>query len=152
MIKQFYGSLKQLKYIMAFILLIALINSCQVRVVPQYSAELEGQIINGAKMTDRLYLEMIDAPEDKKNYALYSERYLTIETEINSILFKNQSREKAKDIIASVKILRDNFVKYKQDHKTRNTLSNPELILYNEDLKAFWAPVLIAEKALSIAR
>ncbi len=103
-------------------------------------------------MTDKLYLEMIDAPTDKKNYSLYSEKYLDIETEINSILFKNEAREKAKDIIASVKILRDKFVKYKQDHKTRNTLSNPELILYNEDLKAFWAPVLVEEKALGAVK
>jgi hypothetical protein len=143
---------RQLKYITALICLAAMINSCQVRLVPQYSAELENQIINGAKMTDKLYLEMIDAPDDKKNYSLYSERYLDIESEINSILFKNQAREKAQDIIASVKILRDNFVKYKQDHKTRNTLSNPELILYNADLRAFWAPVLVQEKALGTAK
>ena len=90
--------------------------------------------------------------DDKKNYSVYSEKYLDIETEINSILFKNQARDKAKDIIASVKILRDKFVKYKEDHKSKNKLSNPELILYNEDLKAFWAPVLVEERALSAAK
>jgi len=152
-IKPTYARLHtQLRYFAIFILIATIASSCQVRLVPQYSAELESEIIAGAKMTDRLYLEMIEAPADKKNYSLYSERYLDIETEINSILFKNEAREKAKDIIASVKILRDKFVKYKQDHKTRNTLSNPELILYNEDMKALWAPVLVEEKALSAVK
>ena len=150
--QSFTGLYKQLKHFTVFLLIATIINSCQVRLVPQYSAELESQIINGAKMTDKLYLEMIDAPDDKKNYSVYSEKYLDIETEINSILFKNQARDKAKDIIASVKILRDKFVKYKEDHKSKNKLSNPELILYNEDLKAFWAPVLVEERALSAAK
>lgn len=146
------GTYKQIKVFASCIFLVIMVNSCQVHLVPQYSAELEAQIINGAKITDRLYLEMIDAADDKKNYSLYSDKYLDIETEINSILFKNEARDKAKDIVASVKILRDHFVKYKQDHKTRNTLSNPELILYNEDLRAMWAPVLVEEKALSNAK
>jgi len=34
--------------------------------VPQYSAALEAQIQQGAKMTDMLYLEMLDAPAGKK--------------------------------------------------------------------------------------
>ncbi|MEO6328918.1 MAG: hypothetical protein ABIO55_08300 [Ginsengibacter sp.] len=152
-IKQTYTRLcMQLQYFAAATLISTIVIGCQVRLVPQYSAELENQIINGAKMTDKLYLEMIDAPADKKNYLLYSEKYLDVETEINSILFKNEAREKAADIIKSVKILRDKFVKYKRDHKTRNSLSNPELILYNEDLKAFWAPVLVEEKALSAVK
>ncbi len=142
----------QLKYIAALSIILIIIDGCQVRLVPQYNAELETQIIDGAKMTDRLYLQMIDAPADKKDYPLYSEKYLDVETEINSILFKNQARDRAKDIIASVKILRDNFVKYKQDHKTRNKLSNSEFTLYNEDLKAFWLPLLVEEKALSAAK
>ena len=124
------------------------LNSCSVHLVPQYNADIANQIINGAKMTDRLYLEMIDAPADKKNYALYSEKYIDTETEINSILFYNENREKAKDLAASAKILRDKFVQYKEDHKAKNVLSNGELKVYNEELKGFWAPLLIAEKAL----
>ncbi len=142
----------QLKYLAAFVLVLIFVNSCQVRLVPQYNAELESQIISAAKLTDRLYLQMIDAPAGKKDYQLYSEKYLDIETEINSVLFKNQARESAKDIVASVKLLRDKFIKYKQDHKIRNTLSNAELVLYNEDLKALWLPLLVEEKALSAAK
>ena len=134
---------------MFLIFLLSVLNSCQVHLVPSYSAELESQIVNAAKMTDKLYLEMIDAPADKKEYAIYSDEYIAIETEIHSILLINQNRDKAKDIVNSVTILSKKFEEYKEDHKKRNTLSNGELKAYNADLQAFWAPVLVEEQALS---
>ncbi len=137
---------------MVLLFLLSVLNSCQVHLVPSYSADLEAQIVNAAKMTDKLYLEMIDAPADKKNYALYSDQYIAIETEIHSILLINQNRDKAKDIVNSVTILSKKFAEYKDDHKKRDTLSNGELIAYNADLQAFWAPVLVEEQALSKAR
>lgn len=139
----------RLKSFLAAFFLVILFNNCSVRLTPQYNAELENQIINAAKMTDKLYLEMIDAPADKKNYILYRNRYLQVETEINSILFKNQHRAKAEDFVASVKKLKDKFVQYKDDHKTKNKLSNGELKAYNAYLQGLWAPVLTEEQALN---
>ena len=139
-------SMKRVLFAILFPLL--LLQGCRVQLVPSYNAELENQIINGAKMTDKLYLEMIDAPADKKNFSLYAEKYLAAEAEINSILLKNEARSKATDIVASVKALRDYFVKAKEDHKARNTLSNGEMLIYNEQLKAFWKPILVEEIAL----
>ena len=140
-----------LKLIFSFLLFVSAI-SCRVSLVPAYSEALEAQIINASKMTNMLYLEIMDAPDEKKNYALYADKYLQIETEINSILLQNEARSNSEDIVASVQKLRDAFVKAKEDHKKRNTLSNAELLVYNEQSKAFWKPVLIEERALSNAK
>lgn len=134
--------------ILSFLFVVTFI-SCRVSLVPEYSATLETQIINGAKMTDMLYLQMINAPAGTKNFALWSDKYLAVEAEINSILLKEQARLKADDIIASVKLLHDHFVAAKDDHHTRDTLKNGEFLVYNEELKAFWLPVLKEEIALS---
>jgi len=56
------------------------------------------------------------------------------------------------DIIISVQKLHDYFVKAKEDHKAKDSLSNAELLIYNEQLKAFWKPVLVEEIALSKAK
>ncbi|MGI8950264.1 MAG: hypothetical protein ACR2FN_01635 [Chitinophagaceae bacterium] len=143
-----YFSLQSLFILLLFISAI----SCKVALVPEYNADLETQISNDAKMTDMLYLEMMDASADKKNYSLYADKYINIETEINSILLKNEARAKAGDIVASVEKLRDYFVKAKEDHKKRDTLSNAEFLIYNEQLKAFWKPILVEEIALSKAK
>ncbi|MEP6513017.1 MAG: hypothetical protein ABJA79_04070 [Parafilimonas sp.] len=124
-------------------------TACTVSLLPTYSAELEAQITSTSKMTDMLYLEIMDAPDDKKVYSVYADKYRQIETEINSILLKNEVRTNADDFIASAKALKEYFVQAKEDHKKRNTLSNPELLIYNEQLKALWKPVLIEEMALS---
>lgn len=134
-------------FIILFIPVISL-SACKVQLVPAYNAELEEQIVKTAKMSDMLYLEMMDAASDKKSYSLYADKYLDIESEINSILLKNEVRSNAADNIATVQKLKDYFVKAKEDHKTRTTMSNAEMLLYNEQLKAFWKPVLIAERAL----
>lgn len=126
-----------------------LLQACRVSLVPTYDAALQTQIENAAKMTDKLYLEMMNAPTAEKNYALYSKSYLDIEVEINSILMKNEIRSNAGDIVASVKALKTYFEQAKKDHADRQTLSNAEFLIYNEQLKALWKPVLLEEIALS---
>ncbi|MEO6405563.1 MAG: hypothetical protein ABIY51_15400 [Ferruginibacter sp.] len=140
------------KIIPAALLLAFFISGCSVQLVPAHSAEIEQQITEGAKMSDRLYMEMMSAAPDKKNYSLYADKYLSVAVEINSILFKNETRPKATDIVASVQKLKDFFTKAMEDHRSRNTLSNGEFLIYNEQLKAFWKPVLIEEMALKKAK
>ncbi|MBS1730719.1 MAG: hypothetical protein JSS67_08060 [Bacteroidetes bacterium] len=129
-----------------------LLASCRVSLVPAYDAALQTQIENAAKATDMLYLKMMDASMNDKEYATYAQDYLNIEGEINAILLKNEIRPKSEDIVASIKILKDYFIKAKEDHVKRNVLSNAEALIYNEQLKALWKPVLIEEMALSKVR
>lgn len=140
-----------LKIFSAFIFMLAF-AACRVSLVPAYSAELETQIVNAAKNTDLLYLQMIEAPADKKNFSNWSDKYLAAETDINSILLKDQARTNDSDLIKPVIALRSYFINAMNDHKIRNTLSNAELLIYNEQLKAFWLPVLKEEIALSKAK
>lgn len=142
---------KSLFYSLLLVPLI-LLAGCRASYVPAYDAALQTQIENAAKSTDMLYLTMIASPDEVKNYDRYLSEYLNIEGEINSILLKNEVRPKSADIVASIKILKDYFMKAKEDHAKRDVLSNAEALIYNEQLKALWKPVLIEEIALSKAR
>lgn len=125
---------------------------CRVALVPAYDAALQTQIENTAKATDMMYLQLMSSPDSLKNFRNYLNDYLNIETNINSILLKNEVRLNAADIVASIKILKDYFIKAKEDHAKRGVISNAEALIYNEQLKALWKPVLIEEIALSKAR
>lgn len=130
-------------------LLILLLNSCiSVKLVPDYSEALENQIIETQKQNEKLYLELLERPKDKRTYDSTTEEYLEVESNINSILFQYQSREKNEDFIKMGKLLKDNFNQYKKEHKDKNTLSENEISLYIAYINGFWQPLLTAERAL----
>ncbi len=147
--KKIYSRLIHSITLFAFIIAL---SGCRVTLVPPYNEELESQIVTTAKLTDKLYLSIIDAAADNKAYAVYADKYLEIEAEINSILLKNEARPKNADFIVIIKNLQEHFKQYKNDHKAKKTLSDAELLIYNEELKAFWKPLLVAERALKIGQ
>ena len=106
------------------------------------------QIGIAAKATDKLYLDLLDTPADKRSYQEFSSRYNEIESEISSIKMKNESREKNEHFVKINKNLLDAFIEAKQYHKNKGTLTNGEIQSYRATLSAFWKPLYLAEKGL----
>ena len=71
---------------------------------------------------------------------------------IISVGYRVKSKQGTQFRIWANKILKDYFIKAKEDHAKRGVISNAEALIYNEQLKALWKPVLIEEIALSKAR
>ena len=132
----------------AFLLLLFMFTSCKVMLVPEYNAQLEDQITNAAKATDKLYLDMLDVQENDRTYNTFKERYNEIESEINSIQLKNEGRPKNADFLVIIKNLKDAFAEAKKYHKDHKTLSDGEAIAYQATLSGYWKPLYISEKAL----
>ena len=126
--------------------------SCRVLLVPEYSQALEKQITAGQKLNDQFYLDLQMMDQKDRTFESCKKKYVEIESEINSIMFQNKSRKKNDDMIAIVKTLKDKFVQYKTEHKTKTTLSDGEIKIYEEDIAALWLPLLVAEKALKKAK
>jgi SNF2 family DNA or RNA helicase len=126
-----------------------LLNSCvSVKLLPEYSESLETEIIQTQKQNEKLYLELIELPEEDRTYANISKQYLEIESSINSILFQYQSRQKSEEFVKMAQLLKDNFKQYKTEHKDKKTLNTAEINLYISYINSFWQPILTAEKAL----
>lgn len=136
------------KKISVFIFLIFTFASCKVMWVPQYSPELEDEIANTAKANDRLYIDILDAPVNDRNYTTFSDRYNEIEAAINSIQLKNEARPKNGDFLVIIKNLKDAFSEAKKYHRDHVILSDGEAIAYQATLSGFWKPLYIAERAL----
>ena len=129
-------------------LLLTLSSCISVKLVPDYSEAIETQIIETQKQNERLYTELLELPEDKRTYTSISKQYLEIESNINSIAFQYQSREKSEDFVKMAKLLKDNFIQYKKEHKDKKTLNDGQINLYTTYINGFWQPLLTAEKAL----
>ncbi|WP_281226188.1 hypothetical protein [Flavobacterium aquiphilum] len=129
--------------------LLMTLNSCiSLKLVPDYSEAIETQIIQTQKQNENLYTGLLELPQEKRTYSSVSKEYLEIESNINSILFQYQSREKNEDFVKMGKLLKDNFVQYKKEHKDKKTLNDGEISLYVAYINGFWQPLLTAEKAL----
>lgn len=124
---------------------------CKVTWVPAYDASIEDQIVSGAKANDLLYMQMMDTPEADRKYAAYSERYLAVKSEINSILMKNQARNNSQDLIASTKDLSTLFEKFRSKHKQDDTISDADIELNELQIAALWKVLLIEERGLKLA-
>ena len=144
-----YSLLK--KPALAFLLLIVLLQSCRVAWVPDYNAAIEDQIIATAQKNDRLYLDMLHGSAPA-NYVLYSDRYNDIQSEINSIELKNEARRKNEDMLAIIKNLKNAFKEYRKEHEAKKILKDGEILIYQQNIKAFWTPLLVAEHGLKLAK
>jgi len=127
---------------------VSLLLSCKVTLVPEYNFQLEEQIANAAKATDKLYIDMLDVPLNNRTYESFKDRYNDIESEINSIKLKNEARPKNADFLVINKNLKDAFEEAKKFHKDNSTLSNGEAKAYQASLAGFWKPLYVAEIAL----
>jgi hypothetical protein len=126
--------------------------SCKVTWVPEYNAQLEDQIANAAKANDKLYLDMLDQPLASRTYANYAAKYNEIEAEINSIQLKNEARKNNGDFLVINKNLREEFAKYRKEHKDDGTLTDGKIKVFRLQIAGFWRPLYMAERGLKIAQ
>ncbi len=136
---------------LAIFLFLFFTQACKVAWVPDYSAAIEDQIIATAQKNDRLYLDMLDVSAPNQ-YTFYVDRYNEIEAEINSIQLKNEARTNNTDMLKIIKNLKDAFQTYRTEHREKKTLKRGEVLVYQQTIKGFWTPLLIAEHGLKLAK
>jgi hypothetical protein len=134
----------------AFLFAIIFLAGCKVTLVPDNDMVIQQQITDAAKANDKIYLELLNAPLDKRSFRDYEKEYLEVELEINSIKLKNEARKNNKEMLEIVKLLHDHFVKYKDEHKARadKPLTDAMIKDYETDISAFWKALYFAEKNL----
>ena len=129
-------------------LLIICLLACKATFVPPYDASIEAQISKTARLTDALYLQMLDVKETDRKYEKYTAKYLDIQVDINALVLKTQVRDHNTNLLVMVQNLQKMFVQFKDDHKTKGVLSDADVQLNMMQVNAVWAPLLLAEKAL----
>lgn len=125
---------------------------CRATFVPAYDGSIEEQISKTARLTDALYLHMLDVAEAERIYEFYAPKYQEIQIDINALVLKTQVREKNKDLLIMAQNLQKMFILFKDDHKKKNTLKDVDIQLNMMQINALWAPLLLAEKALQRQR
>lgn len=146
-----YISIQARRYISIFALLLSMvtISSCRVQFIPAYDAKIAEQIDATAKAVDKFYLTMLatSTPENEgRAFNKYSEQYVAIEVELNSLLNKNKIRPLNENSTRICEITIQLWQKYKQEHKDDNTLSDGLIKLNNKTFSDIFYAMQVAEK------
>lgn len=138
----------------AFIMVLFFLTSaCKVTFVPEYDAELSSQIDETAKMVDRFYLEMLETTSnqnDGRAFEKFIQGYIDVEVELNSLLNKNKIRPLNDNSTRICEITLQLWAKYKEEHKTDNTLSDGLIKLNRQTFSDLFYAMQVAEKAKEI--
>ena len=138
-----------------FLVLLFFLNSCKVTFIPSYDAGISEKIINTAKSVDKFYLSMLEttyAKEDGRNFKTFSEQYVNIEVELNSLLNINKIRPLNENSIRICEITLQLWTKYKEEHKKDNTLSDGLIKLNQKTFSDLFYAMQVAEKGKEIAK
>jgi hypothetical protein len=129
------------------------LNSCRVTFIPSYDADISKQIENTAKAVDKFYLSMLEITSASNNgraYNNFSEQYINIEVELNSLLNKNKIRPLNENSTRICEITIQLWMKYKEEHKSDNSLSDGLVKLNRKTFSDLFFAMQVAEKGKDI--
>ena len=141
--------------IIAIILSMAAIHACRVQFIPAYDAKISEQIDVAAKAVDKFYLGMLGtttAENGGRAFNKFSEQYVNVEVELNSLLSKNKIRPLNENSTRICEITIQLWQKYKQEHKDDNTLSDGLIKLNNKTFNDLFYAMQVAEKGKALVK
>ena len=144
---------QQLKTLLACIIIISTfclipLPGCKVSFLPAYNAQLAGQMDATAKAVDTFYLTMLDTSSTGNNdrtYARFEAQYVAIEAELTSLLNQNTLRPLNANSTRICEITLQLWVKYKEEHKKDNTLTDALIKLNRKTFSDLFFAMQVAE-------
>lgn len=136
-----------------FFLSVIALNSCKVTLIPSYDADISKQIENVTKEVDKFYLSMLETTSASNNgrvFSHFAEQYVNIEVELNSLLNKNKIRPLNENSTRICEITVELWIKYKEEHKRDNTLSDGLIKLNRKTFSDLFFAMQVAEKGKEI--
>jgi len=124
------------------------INSCKVTFIPDYDETIANQIESTTKQIDLFYLTMLEttsAENNGRSYNLFTEQYIEIEVELNSLLNKNKIRPLNENSTKICENALKLWQKYKKAHKEKNTIGDDDIVLNSKYMSSMLYSMQIAE-------
>ncbi|MBU1013359.1 MAG: hypothetical protein KKG99_10155 [Bacteroidetes bacterium] len=142
----------QIMFLAMIVLLLG--ASCRVTLIPTYDDSIAQQIDQTSKQVDKFYLTMLELSTTSNNGRAFEHfvlQYLDIEVELNSLLSKNKVRPLNQNSTRICEITLELWVKYKEEHKKDNTLSDGLVKLNRKTFSDLFYAMQVAEEGKKIA-
>ena len=132
-----------------FVLLFSLLslNGCMVQFVSDYDAATYEEILRVSKEVDRFYGELLEEEQSQRSYDKYAEAYVELESELRSLVMRNNSRPLNSESTKISQSILDLWIKYKTKHKDKNTYKTGVAKLDRKRFIRLFTSAASAEKA-----
>lgn len=101
-------------------LLLALFTACALQIAPDYDTATANQIVATAKVVDKFYADLNQAPDSDRPYSKYAPEYGTVEVEIRALVLRNKMRALNEDSSTVADTLLTLWQKVESTHKTKD--------------------------------
>ena len=128
-------------------------SSCKITFIPNYDSAIAAKIDETAMNVDKFYLSMLEtssADNEGRAYMKFVDQYVDLEVQITSLLNKNKVRPLNENSTRICEITLQLWQKYKDEHKTENTLSNGLIKLNRKTFSDLFYAMQVAEEAKKI--
>ena len=139
-----------LKKYFIFLVFALSFTSCNIfrplSLVPTFSAAIIQDKTDLGKQVDLMYTLMEQSSD--KDYDTYVPDYNAADNLINSIIIRDQVRNKSALIVRQDILYRDLLAKFQAEHKAKVQLNNSEIRVYKQYARDMLKSLLVAEKSL----
>jgi hypothetical protein len=94
--------------------------------------------------------ETTTAENEGRSFDKFSEKYVEIEVELNSLLIKNKIRPLNKNSTRICEITLQLWVKYKEEHKAKNTLKDGLIRLNRKTFNDLFYAMRVADEGIKL--
>ncbi|MEX0661205.1 MAG: hypothetical protein WEA58_10200 [Balneolaceae bacterium] len=106
------------------LLLLLLHTGCTVQYVAAFDENVRDQIYELAETVDKFWGTMLEMPEDEREYALFRDQYVDIETKLRSLVLKNEARPGNEESAEQSRILLELWIEDKDIHRELDSFNN----------------------------
>ncbi len=119
--------------------------SCRVQYVASYDQVVQNEIIKISSEVDMFYGKLLETPEDQRSYDDFKDDYLKIEVDLRTLLTRNEIRPLNDESIQQTKNALDLWLDDKDQHRTKNTVSDFTLKLHRKQFQRIFVAMAIGE-------
>jgi hypothetical protein len=133
------------------VLAIALpLSGCAIKLVADYDSVAFEEILKVGKKVDKFYGDLLETKQDERQYQKYRDRYVDVETDIRSLLTRNQARALNEESTQISEITLNLWIKYKDNHASKNGYSDGVAKLDRKRFVRLFAAAASAERAKNL--
>lgn len=137
----------RIRMVMLVIFASLMMSGCTVKYVAEYDAEVKEDIIKVAKKVDLFWGNLLDVDVDKRQYENFKQSYNEIESDIRSLVLKNEIRPLNEASTEQAKIALKLWTVDREKHKADDGFSNGRAKLHQRQLSRVFAAMAKGEAA-----
>lgn len=126
-------------------------SGCAIKLVSDYDSAAFEEILATGKKVDKLYGTLLETKPDARQYSVFADQYVTLETDIRGMVTRNQARALNSESTEISQLILKVFIKDKGFHKTKNTYTDGTAKLDRDRLMRMFASAASAEEAKKLS-